>query len=436
MDFEKICMIFTMREPFYGILLSSMLRIPTSKISTLAVGKSGNVIRLYYNPDFVKPLPVDTVLELLKHEMLHVAFSHFTLWSNPPKDEQTRLLRNMATDMEVNGYLDVTKFGNLKPILAKDKGWDNKLGSLEYYRRLIQDIQQQQAQKQQGTAAQPQQQCNGGKGGKQKQQKQQAQSNNESTSQGQNCPQPEVEKEQVEEYAKQYTQIDEHDLWPDEDSDNMEQLQQILDDLVDFAAQEVEKGRGELPGEIVGRIESIRKKRPRPAADWKRYFRRYLGNEFSEFIRKSKKRESRRFPDAAGNRHRRKSHILVAIDTSGSVSMPEYMEFMGQIKTLTATADFHVIECDARIQYEYDYRNKPNETLHGGGGTDFQPVIDRYLKEKRKYDALVYFTDGYCPVPKNTPKDTLWVISSQGVKDRKPFQINGASCVLIPPKQQ
>jgi len=180
--------------------------------------------------------------------------------------------------------------------------------------------------------------------------------------------------------------------------------------------------------------EKLRKK-PRPIADWRRYFRRYIGNEFSELIRKSKKRESKRFPDAAGNRHQRKSHILVGIDTSGSVSMPEYMEFFGQIKTLSEKATFHVVECDAVIQHEYDYKGKPNEMLHGGGGTSFIPVINLFIANRKKYDALIYFTDGYCYIPDNTPRETLWVISSSGDHNRKKYSVNGAKSVFIPKKE-
>ena len=113
--------------------------------------------------------------------------------------------------------------------------------------------------------------------------------------------------------------------------------------------------------------------------------------------------------------------------------MPEYQEFFGQIRTLTSVADFHIVECDAIIQHEYDYRGTPNMTLHGGGGTLFEPVIDLFNKDKKKYDALIYFTDGYASIPKDTPKDTLWVISSKGDQsDRKKYQVNGASVAFIP----
>jgi predicted metal-dependent peptidase len=445
MDFEKICMMFTMQEPFYGILLSSMERIPNSTVGTIGVTRSGNVFKLFYNPAFMAPLPIDTQLTILKHECLHLAFNHFSIWEDNNVSSEERELRNWACDMEVNGYLDKSKLKTLSPVLASLFNWPDQLGTLEYYKRLKQTASQPQSQQQQ--AQQPQKPCNGGQGGKQQsqsQQQNQPQQQPGNPSQSTQNPQmasnggaPALTDSSIPQALKdKCSQFDDHSQWPVCGNETEQQImQQIIDDMVDFAAEECEKGRGAVPAEMKGRIDSIRnKKKPKPAADWKRYFRRYMGNEFTEFIRKSKKRESRRFPDAAGNRHRRKSHILVAIDTSGSVSMPEYREFMGQIRTLYATADFHVVECDACIQHEYDFKGKIPEELHGGGGTDFQPVVDLFNKNKRKYDALVYFTDGYCPVPNDTPQDTLWVISSKGTDNRKPFRKNGASVVKIPPQ--
>lgn len=229
--------------------------------------------------------------------------------------------------------------------------------------------------------------------------------------------------------------FDDHSIWPDDlTEEEVENMKQAIDDLCEFAAEEVEKGCGSLPGEMVGRIKMIRdKKKPKPIADWKRYFRRYIGNEYSDQIRKSKKRESMRFPDAAGNRHKRKSHILVAVDTSGSVSMLEYNEFFGQIKTMKDVT-FHVVECDAMIQHEYDFKGDIPQTLHGGGGTSFRPVMDMYWANRRKYEGIVYFTDGECSIPDNTPKETLWVVSLKGDHNREKYLKNGASVVFIPKK--
>ena len=467
-------MMFTMQEPYYGIILSSMQWTPTNNVETMGVTRNGNVFQLLYNPNFVAKFDVPTTLELIKHEVLHLAFNHFNIWEDefPPEDIQK--VRNIAADLEVNSYLNVGVMSNIKVLLPQLFGWENEQGTREYFRRLL-DFFKNQQQKQQASKN-VQKPCNGGKGdssdnqnqsqsqnsdddeddnqmsgGKNQQDKEENNNQNKSgggdssgnkqsgsgnggRANGKNGGDGEQEEEDSipDEMLDKYKDFDDHSNWPNgEDADTSEQM---IEDMLIQAADEVEKGRGTIPGEMRGRIEEIRNRRkPKPVADWKRYVRRYLGNEFSEFIRKSKKRESRRFPDAAGNRHRRKSHIMVGIDTSGSVSMLEYIEFFGQIRTLTSVADFEVIECDAKIQHVYTFRNKPNMEVHGGGGTAFEPVIDMYLNNRKKYDALIYFTDGECHVPDNTPKETLWVISSRGDKNRrKEFMKNGASVVFIP----
>lgn len=454
MDFEKLCMMFSMQEPYYGILLSSMRHIPDKRMKTAAVGKSGNVFTLRYNPDFFDSLSLDCAHEILKHEILHIAFSHFSLWEDTKPGDAEQHIRNLAADMEVNSYLDMDKFGKFEPVTAGSFGWEKYLGTLEYYKKLKDEAAKQQQQQQQ-QANQPQKPCNGGTGQSQQNEQDDDSTQSDSPSQDESQQSQPDDKQQEKNQNQQngssgqeqeekipfdnLESFDDHSEWPQcESEEEMENLKQTVESLLDFAAEEVEKAQGTIPGEMKGRIDSIRnKKKPKPVADWKRYFRRYLGNEFTEFIRKSKKRESKRFPDAMGNRHRRKSHILVAIDTSGSVSMPEYREFMGQIKTLMPLADFRVVECDATIQHEYEFHGQIEETLHGGGGTDFQPVVDMFNKDKRKYDALVYFTDGYCSIPKDTPKDTLWVISSAGDQsDRNRYRVNGSSVAFIPKNQQ
>ena len=445
-------MLFTMQEPFYGIILSSMERIPYEKVETLGVTQSGNVFKLLYNPAFIATLTVDQTLELLKHEILHLAFNHFSLWGDGKPSENEAKMRNIAADMEVNGYLNKSVLRPLNLVLAENFGWEDQLGTREYYNKLQNRANPPQRQ----TAQNSNKPCNGGQGGSNPSKGSSNNSSDDSDEQdtgsghnqgqdsteqysgpsGASNPVPQQPDNLSSVMSGKGEQLDDHTLWPYGDSqEQIQNMTQQIEDMLVMAATEVEKSCGNIPGEMRVRIEEIRKKRPRPVADWKRYFRRYLGNEFTEFIRKSKKRESRRFPDAAGNRHRRKSHILVGIDTSGSISMPEYQEFFGQIRTLTASADFHVVECDAVITHEYDFKGHPNMNVHGGGGTSFCPVIDKFIAERKKYDALVYFTDGEATIPRNTPKETLWVISSKGDQsDKKRYKVNGASVVFIPSK--
>lgn len=440
-------MMFSMREPYYGIILSSMHREPSKGQKTVGVTRSGNVFKLVYNPDFIAQLSVDETLEVLKHEVLHLAFNHFTIFGDDAADETEHRIRNTAADLEVNSYIQTSKLSRLQPFRASDFGWGSCEGTLEYYNRLKQKQDELQQQQQTGNPDKP---CNGGGGSQQGDTAnhdnsttdgQTQQNGGEAAGQQQSSQSSQQSSgQQMQDWLDQQTggkeQFDDHSQWPNTASESeREQIEQTIEDMLVFAADETEKGRGEIPREMQGKIELIRnKKRPKPVADWKRYFRRYIGNEFTEAVKKSKKRESRRFPDMAGNRKRRKSRILVAIDTSGSVSMPEYNEFFDQIRTLSQTANFRVVECDAKIQFQYEFTGKQNPTLHGHGGTNFQPVIDLFNEHRKEYDALVYFTDGCAPIPQDTPKDTLWVISSKGKKERKRYTVNGASVVFIPKK--
>ena len=142
-------MMFTMQEPYYGILLSSMQRVPTNKIQTLGVTRSGNVFKLLYNPDFVGQFDIDTTLGLLKHEVLHIAFSHFTIWDGEDKNDTKEMhcLRNIAADLEVNSYIDRNKMSpSAGGVWVEDFGWARYEGTREYFAKLLQKAQQQQQQ--------------------------------------------------------------------------------------------------------------------------------------------------------------------------------------------------------------------------------------------------------------------------------------------------
>ena len=464
MDFDRICMMFAIQEPFYGIILSSMKKEATNRIPTIGVTRSGNTFKLNYNPKFLERFNTDTVLQMLRHEVLHIAFNHFSIWEEPTIDSTVKYLRNVAADLEINGYLDRNKIQpECKALFPEDFGFDKFEGTREYFRKLV---KQMEDNRQENTGDPEDKPCNGGKTNKPSQDENdendeddenddenmdqngvdtdsdnQSQPDGDSDdntqggtpidSQGNGFGNPSVSGPDKE-FLDSLESFDDHNEWPDgeDDQNELSQMEEMVNDLLKMAADECEKSCGDIPLEIRERIEKLRAK-PRPVTDWKRYFRRYVGNEFSDIIKKSRKRESRRFPDAPGNRKRRKSHILVAIDTSGSVCMPEYKEFFGQIKTLAENATFHVVECDTRIAHEYDFDGRIHDDVHGRGGTSFQPPVDLFINNRKKYDALVYFTDGYAPIPTNTPKETLWVISSDGNHDRKRYTVNGASVVFI-----
>lgn len=147
MDLEKICMMFTMQEPYYGILLSAMERVPAPQITpTAGVGRAGNVFKLYYNPQFIEGLDIDEAIQVLKHEVLHIAFNHFSIWEDENPSPEVQRLRNYAADLEVNGYINTSVMKNLNPLVPSKYGWEKYAGTREYFNRLMQLLEQQRQQ--------------------------------------------------------------------------------------------------------------------------------------------------------------------------------------------------------------------------------------------------------------------------------------------------
>jgi predicted metal-dependent peptidase len=140
-----------------------------------------------------------------------------------------------------------------------------------------------------------------------------------------------------------------------------------------------------------------------------------LGSIYDVNIKSTRRKESKRFEGAAGIQHRKKVSILVAVDTSGSVSDKELKEFFSEIDYVyKAGARVTILQCDTRINAveEYDGKNVPQ--ILGRGGTDFNPPVDYYVEHRKEYASLIYFTDGEAPLPSKHPQGMVWVISSCG----------------------
>lgn len=135
--------------------------------------------------------------------------------------------------------------------------------------------------------------------------------------------------------------------------------------------------------------------------------------------RRTYTRPNRRFPHKVGVVPGRvyssgtgdKPSLLVAIDTSASVSYEELQEIARHLQLLHALADIVVVECDLVIQRIYPFRGKLN-AVKGRGGTDLRPVFESDVLGKFRPNGVVYFTDGYGPYPEEPPSiPTLWVLT-------------------------
>ncbi|MBI5512994.1 MAG: hypothetical protein HY909_04455 [Deltaproteobacteria bacterium] len=103
--------------------------------------------------------------------------------------------------------------------------------------------------------------------------------------------------------------------------------------------------------------------------------------------------------------------LLVALDTSGSMSSEELSEIARQLRVLAPLVKITVCECDAVIHRVYPFKGSVAEVA-GRGGTDLRPVFAPTFLRDHRPDGVVYFTDGQGPYPPTRPPvRTLWVLT-------------------------
>ena len=370
MKIEKAYKKLLIENPFYGLFLLGLSKVIDKSVETACVRKRGINCELVINPEYWETQDDIQQLNLIQHEVYHIVFQHMFMTPFFKNHEDL----NVAADCEVNSYLQNLDNTWIIPSMFNA---EPKLGTKTYY-----DIIMNQT-----TPPLPQR---GGDGN------------------GSNGL-PNTK--------------DDHSSWGkefQECSDAEKQLiQNQINSQIKTAAEQTIKMRGTIPAEMQAIVDELFKPKPR-VFDWKAYFRRMLGSIYDINIKKTRRKESIRFPGAAGIKHKKKVSILVAVDTSGSVNDEELKDFFSEITYIyKAGARITILECDAAISANYEYTGKWTGKVHSRGGTDFQPVIDYYRKNMKDYAALVYFTDGECSIPNNVPRDTIWVITSAGDHSKK-----------------
>lgn len=228
-----------------------------------------------------------------------------------------------------------------------------------------------------------------------------------------------------------YENIKEEDDEDDPGNHNWEDFQNLsdtekqlinnqIDHIAKQTAEQVQKTAGKIPAHLEGYIASLFKQKER-IFNWKSYFRRMIGTILDVELKKTRKKESIRFPDASGLKHKRKSNICVVVDTSGSVSDKELCDFFSEIHHVwKAGASVTIIENDAAIGRIYQYNGKWDGKVTGRGGTVFNDAVDWFNAHRRDYNTVIFFTDGYADVNLNIMGESIWVITSDGCRQNYP----------------
>ena len=357
-------LIFT--EPFYGLFLIGINKQFSLRIPTAGVSKHGIGIQLTINTDFYTNLSEDHRYGLIKHELLHIAFGHLLLrdlYSN-------HKLFNIAADLEINQYILESRLpeGGLLLSSFPELNLPKKAGTKKYYELL-----------------------------------EQAQEDG-------NCPSLDNLMGQMDGTSQHC-----HSTW-NEFNDLPEADKKLVEKQIEHqlkaSAEQTEKKCGNIPGELAELIERLMHIEP-AKFDWKGYLKRFVGNSSIVYTKKLRRKYNKRYSASPGLKIKFKNHILVGVDTSGSVNNEELKEFFSELAHMYKTGHkITVAQCDTQLNSVKEFNPKKDWEIHGRGGTSFQPVIDHYNEKKGSYTALIYLTDGEAYAPDDCPKNTLWVLSS------------------------
>ena len=371
-DLSKIGKQLMLSEPFYGVFLSTLNKVVRKDVPTAGVCMQGINYQLAVNEEFWNSLQGDKPkIGLLKHELLHICFNHLLDRDSYPDQE----LHNVAADIEINQYIAEEYYPSkdiLLPSSYPELNLPLKAGTKVYYGLLKQALAD-------GTSPKLQQLMGTLNG----------------------------EGEGLHPTWKEFDNLSEADAKLAK-SQLEHQIKEILKN------QSGDKSRGFIPSELESFIDSILAE-TEPSYDWRSYFRRFAGTSTRVYTKKTRRKLNKRFQENPALKIKTKKNILVGIDTSGSVSEKNLIEFFTEIQHMYKTGvAITVAEGDAGIHNVYEYKGNIPDKITGRGGTNMNPFIE-YFNEHREFNSLIILTDGY--IGNNTIKSfkpTIMVITADG----------------------
>lgn len=212
----------------------------------------------------------------------------------------------------------------------------------------------------------------------------------------------------------------------DQIEDMIKKITNVYKQSKDNAAQ-LEQTLAGTPGHQTGNegilLEAAKQRVFIQKAPYEKIFEKYLTDPLSggkrTYVRPSRRqrRGDLRLKGSYPKRgkHNRLTHLVYALDVSGSISRTDANLFLTSANTLKERLNpelMTIMLWDTQIKYEHTF--KENEKLdkirvQAGGGTSLNPVYKRV--EALNPEALVIFTDLEVSIPPQPKWDTIWFVS-------------------------
>ena len=174
--------------------------------------------------------------------------------------------------------------------------------------------------------------------------------------------------------------------------------------------------------------------------DYRRILSQFRASIISQRRLLTRMKPNRRYGfEFMGSKFEPKTHLLVAVDVSGSIGSEDLEKFFSIINRFFSfgVEAIKVLAFDCDIKQEIELKKAvKNIKIEGRGGTDFQCVID-YYESHAEYQGLVIFTDGYAGVPKiSRNKQILWILTGKNEYDNaykwiNNFRMNRATWIPV-----
>lgn len=159
-----------------------------------------------------------------------------------------------------------------------------------------------------------------------------------------------------------------------------------------------------------------------PELPWRALLARYMSSVARDDYSYTRPNPRRGDPAVYPSLRSQQVDIVVAVDTSGSISDAEIQEFISEIDAIKGQmrARITLVACDAELAGEgpwvyepWDEFTKP-VSITGGGGTSFIPVFEWAQRQDRYPELLIYFTDARGAFPKYEPDfPVIWLVKGK-----------------------
>jgi predicted metal-dependent peptidase len=375
-------------KPFLGALV---LRLPLVQADPKWCPTTATDARsFYYNRTYIEALSFEQTKFILAHEALHCALSHFAR-----REHRDKRRWDVACDFAINSLLVADGLKPAPDALILDAYQD--MTAEEIYPCIQENTEEKPMDQHlydQENSAQGSGQHGGGAGTQGESPDDDGGGNQgELDAHAHGAPQP-----------------------PPLSAPERESLHKQWQQRLASAAQQAIQS-GKLGGSMARLVDHLLQ----PQMPWRMLLAHYMSrasrNDYS-FAHPSRREGTAILPGL------RSQHIdlIVALDTSGSISDEEMREFVSEVNAIKGQVGARITlhACDDKLAQDGPWTFEPWEEIelpkqwHGGGGTRFTPVFDWAENQDRPPNLLLYFTDAKGEFPGQEPTfPVLWLVKGR-----------------------